>query len=53
MKTAIYLSDMLKAAETSSDFIKVPETESSPELKLINFTKRQKMADVAYTILRH
>lgn len=53
MNTGIYLSDMVKVSETAPNFIKVPATESAPEMKLINFVKRQKMSEVTHTILRH
>jgi len=49
----IYLSDMVKVSETAPNFIKVPSSDSTSEISLINFMKRQKMGEVAHTILRH
>lgn len=53
MRAGIYLSDMVKISEMAPSFIKVAATESTAGLKLINFTKRCKMEEVAHTILRH
>ncbi|KAF8578614.1 ras GEF [Ramaria rubella] len=53
----IYLSDMVKLSENAPNCIKAPPSggtdEVTPELLLINFTKRQKMAEVAFAIVRH
>jgi hypothetical protein len=52
----IYLSDMVKISETFPDGQKAQSTDSTTtptSPKLINFVKRQKMSEVAHTILRH
>ncbi|KIJ54182.1 hypothetical protein M422DRAFT_241434 [Sphaerobolus stellatus SS14] len=57
----IYLSDMVRVAEPLPDTIKVPITDpelleaagGAGELKLINFWKYQRMADITQYIIRH
>src|SRR5882724_4910941 len=53
MNPGIFLSDMVKVSEATNNYITVPATESTPEMKLINFLKRQKMGEITHTILRH